>query len=394
MVGRVIQGRYKLIDERGSGSMASVFIARDLQTNRLYAIKVLSRKATTDAELIQRFRREFELLKQISGAHVIQPIAWGDDQDIYFIVMDYVDGHTLKQIVEQKGALDPRRAINIIIQAADGLYSAASKGIVHRDIKPQNIMLTTDNVVKLTDFGLARSESSAPITVSNVFLGTPYYVSPEQADNGRIADTRSDLYSLACVFFELVSGKVPYDGETAVDVVVQHMRNPPPSVCAVNPSLPLMYDAFFRKGMAKRPQERFQTIQEFVDALSTLLEATPENTLPPPKDTGRQIPRFVSPISGQTFQILKPELIIGRSDPNKGIFPDIDLIALDVHHTVSRRHVHLSIREERYFVEDLGAFNKTYINGVPLMPNQPQELREGDTLRLGNVDLRFEIRAS
>lgn len=393
MIGRIVHGRYKLIDERGSGSMAVVYVARDLQTNRIFAVKVLNRKAASDAELLQRFWREFDLLKQLTGPHVIRPVAWGEERDMHYIVMDYVDGHTLKHIVETEGPLPPLQAIDMIEQSALGLESAAERGIVHRDVKPQNILMTIDGVVKLTDFGLARSHSSPPITISNVFLGTPYYVAPEQADNGRSADTRSDLYSLGCVFFELVTGRVPYEGDTAVDVVVQHLRSPIPSCCSLRPDLPLAYEAFFQRAMAKQASQRFQTVPDFIAGLEELRTITPVGPVRGEEAVAQLLPRLICMSSGQAFMLIKPEMIIGRSDPQKGIFPDIDLASLDNQHTVSRRHARVQNREGRYFVEDLNAFNKTRLNGTTLSPNDEREIQEGDTIRLGNVDLRFEIQS-
>ena len=391
MIGRVVHGRYKLIDERGSGSMAVVYIARDLETNRIFAVKALNRKAASDAELLQRFWREFDLLKQLSGPHVIRPVAWGEEREMHYIVMDYVDGHNLKQLVEQSGPLPPLHAIDIIKQVALGLESAAEKGIVHRDVKPQNIILTTEGVVKLTDFGLARSHTSPPITISNVFLGTPYYVAPEQADNGRSADTRSDLYSLGCVFFELVTGRVPFEGDTAVDVVVQHLRSAIPSICALRPELPMAYDAFIQRAMAKQAAQRFQTVREFMQGLEQLEEVTPATPAINEASPTQILPRLVYLATGQSFMLLGPDLMIGRSDPQKEIYPDIDLASIDAQHTVSRRHARLSIRDGRYFIEDQNAFNKTRLNGVALTPHQEREIQEGDVVRLGNVDLRFEV---
>jgi serine/threonine protein kinase len=394
MIGRIIHGRYKLIDERGSGSMAVVYIARDMETNRIFAVKALNRKAASDAELLQRFWREFDLLKQLTGPYVIRPVAWGEERDMHYIVMDYVDGHNLKQIVERNGPLPPLEAIDITKQVAMGLESAAERGIVHRDVKPQNIILTVDGVVKLTDFGLARSHTSPPITISNVFLGTPYYVAPEQADNGRSADTRSDLYSLGCVFFELVTGRVPFEGDTAVDVVVQHLRSAIPSICTLRPELPLAYDAFIQKALAKQAPQRFQSAREFIAGLDTLRDLTPESAAPAaPPPPAQILPRLVYLATGQSFMLLGPDLMIGRSDPQKEIYPDIDLAPIDTQHTVSRRHARLVSRDGRYFIEDQNAFNKTRLNGVALTPHQEREIQEGDVIRLGNVDVRFEVQA-
>src|SRR5215467_12641856 len=267
MLGRVLKNRYKLIDERGRGSMATVYVGRDLETNRLYAVKVLSREAAADSELAERFQREFELLSRLSGPHVVSPVDFGEDRGCLFIVMDYVDGHNLKHAVVTGGPLPIRRAIDLIEQSAAGLTSAAERDVVHRDIKPQNLLLSVDDVVKLTDFGLARSHESRDITVTGFFVGTPFYVAPEQVEDSRRVDSRADLYSLGCVFFELLTGRVPYDGEHAWDVVMQHLNASIPSACALRRELAPEFDAFFTRALAKQPGERFQTPRAFVEAI-------------------------------------------------------------------------------------------------------------------------------
>src|SRR6478735_1333785 len=213
MLGRVLKNRYKLIDERGSGSMATVYIGRDLETNRLYAVKVLSRQAAAETELVERFQREFELLSRLSGPHVVSPVDFGDDRGSLFIVMSYVDGHTLKHAVLTGGPFPLARALDVTQQAASGLATAADKGVVHRDVKPQNLLLGADGIGRLADFGLARGHESRDITVTGFFVGTPFYVAPEQVENSRRADVRADLSSLGCVFFETLTGRVPFDGE-------------------------------------------------------------------------------------------------------------------------------------------------------------------------------------
>lgn len=390
MLGRVLKNRYKLIDERGSGSMATVYIGRDLETNRLYAVKVLSRQAAAESELVERFQREFELLTRLSGPHVVSPMDFGEDKGALFIVMDYVDGHNLKHAVLTGGPFAVPRAIDVTEQAASAVAVAADRGIVHRDIKPQNLLLSVDNTVKLTDFGLARSHESRDITVTGFFVGTPFYVAPEQVENSRGADVRADLYSLACVFFELLTGRVPYDGEHAWDVVMQHLNAPIPSARALRPDLPAELDAFFSCALAKRPADRYQTPRVFVDAIDAL--SVPER---PPSSAGRgdeQSATLIPPGSVAPIPITAPEMIVGRSDPQRGYRPDIDLLPLDPAQTVSRRHVRLTRRNGRFFVEDLNAFNRTRINGTALVPHQDMEIQSGDMLRLGNVELRFEIR--
>jgi serine/threonine-protein kinase len=245
------QGRYKLIDVRGSGSMATVYVSRDLDSNRIFAVKVLRPEVANQVELLDRFHREAQILMMLTDPHIVRPVEYGDDGDTHYIVMDYVDGSTLKEQIVSSGVFTVDRALDVMLQAAEGLHAAHERQVIHRDVKPQNILVTTKNVVKLTDFGMARAQESVTLTKSGVFMGTPYYVSPEQADNSRGADIRSDLYSLACVFFELLTGHVPYEGSNAVDVVVKHVRLPVPSVCERRSELPAAFDEFFSEGNGK-----------------------------------------------------------------------------------------------------------------------------------------------
>ena len=398
MIGRILKNRYKLVDERGRGSMATVYIGRDLETNRIYAVKALSREAAADTELSERFKREFELLSRISGPHVVAPVDFGDDKGVLFIVMDYVDGHTLKHAVLTGGPFQPRRAIDVIEQSAAGVATAASRGVTHRDIKPQNLLLMVDGTVKLTDFGLARSHESKDITVTGFFVGTPYYVAPEQVENSRRVDTRADLYSLGCVFFEILTGRVPFEGEHAWDVVMKHLNSPIPSVTALRPDLSPAYDAFFNRALAKRPEVRFQSAAEFTAAADALLTSDQgPQTAATSGDldagaVGRAVSALVEVSGGQIFALTAANMVIGRSDPQRNVYPDIDLLPLDPSQTVSRRHARFMRRDGHCYVEDLNAYNRTRVNGRPLVPHEDVELHDGDTLRLGNIDLRFEAR--
>src|SRR5579859_7643671 len=315
MLGRILKNRYKLIDERGSGSMATVYIGRDLETNRLYAVKVLSRQAAAESELVERFQREFELITRLSGPHVVSPVDFGEDKGCLFIVMDYVDGYTLKHAILTSGAFPAARAIDLTEQASSGVATAAEQNIVHRDIKPQNLLLSMASVVKLTDFGLARSHESRDITVTGFFVGTPFYVAPEQVENSRKADVRADLYSLACVFFELLTAHVPYDGEHAWDVVMQHLNGPVPSARALRPELPDEFDTFFVRALAKQPGDRYQTTRAFVEAIDALPVPDHQGASPARSDA---VSGVLVPQSGPVLSLTAPDMIVGRSDPQRG----------------------------------------------------------------------------
>jgi len=402
MIGRVIKGRYKLIDERGRGSFATVYVARDTENNHIYAVKVLHLEMANDGELVARFQREVHIQLNLSDPHIVRVVDHGNDNSSYFIAMEYIDGQNLKYHMLTQGPMDPLRALNYTRQIAEGLETAYKQGVVHRDIKPQNILITGKDVVKIVDFGLARGRETVTLTQSNVFMGTAYYISPEQAESGRSADTRSDLYSLAAVLFEMLTGRPPFEGETAVDIVIKHMNAKVPSICHIRPDLPVDMDVFMQKAMAKLPAERYPTPQEFIAALDQLQERIqtmptdrpgyefPKNNVgivrplaTPPKQA-----RLVVISSGQSIPLTGELMVVGRQDPILGIFPEINL----PDKTVGRRHAYLRHQHGTYTVEDLNALNKTRLNGVTLTPHEEHTLKDGDILRFGSVEVRFEMR--
>src|SRR3984893_16338485 len=275
MIGRVIKGRYKLIDERGRGSFATVYVARDTENNHIYAVKVMHLELSNDGELLARFQREAHIHLNLSDPHIVRIVDYGNDNHMHFIVMEYIDGQNLKYHMITHGPMEPIRALNYTRQIVEGLDTAYKQGVVHRDIKPQNILINSKEVVKIVDFGLARSRETVTLTQSNVFMGTAYYIPPEQAESGRSADIRSDLYSVATVLFELLSGHPPYEGDTAVDIVVKHMNDKVPSICQIRPDLPPEMDLFIQKAMAKSPADRYGTPQEFISAIEQLQQRVP-----------------------------------------------------------------------------------------------------------------------
>src|SRR5579859_6609491 len=272
MLGRVIKGRYKLIDEIGRGSFATVYIVRDTKTNRIYAMKAMLYEISDDGEMLARFQREAHILLSLHDSHIVRIFEYGDESDLHYILMDYIDGQNLKYHTLTTGPMDAARALDYARQIAEGLDTAYKNGVVHRDIKPQNIVINSQGEVKITDFGLARSCETVTLTQSNVFMGTAYYIPPEQAESGRSADIRSDLYSVAAVLFEMLSGHPPYEGDSAVDIVVKHMNEKVPSICSIRPELPIEMDLFMQKALAKLPADRYATPQEFIIAIEQLQE--------------------------------------------------------------------------------------------------------------------------
>lgn len=408
MLGRVIKGRYKLIDEIGRGSFATVYIARDTKTNRIYAMKAMLYEPADDGELLARFQREAHILLTLQDPHIVRIFEYGDESDLHYILMDYIDGQNLKYHTLTSGPMEPALALDYARQIAEGLDTAYKNGVVHRDIKPQNIVINSQDVAKITDFGLARSRETVTLTQSNVFMGTAYYIPPEQAESGRSADIRSDLYSVATVLFELLSGHPPYEGDTAVEIVVKHMNDKVPSICRIRSDLPRELDLFMQKAMAKLPADRFSTPRDFINALEKLQELIPAMPIDR-QDTAERPPigehseakdahepqtvlskqaRLLVLSSNQAIPLTGELMVVGRQDPVLGINPEINL----ADKTVGRRHAYVRFQHGQYTVEDLNALNKTRLNGVVLTPYEERPLKEGDILRFGSVEVRFELR--
>ena len=268
MVGEVIAERYELEELIGSGGAASVFRAHDRLLERTVALKILRDRHAGDADYVERFRREARAAAQLSHPNIVTLLDRGEDGGRQYIVFEYVDGENLKRLVERRGALSARAALELAIQVGRALAFAHAQGLVHRDVKPQNVLLAEGSRAKVTDFGLARTLEAGGLTQTGTVLGTSDYISPEQA-SGRRADSRSDVYSLGAVLYELLTGEVPFPGGNPVSVALRHVGDPPPSPAARQPGVPSRLDEAVRTAMAKDPAERFQSMDAFVAELET-----------------------------------------------------------------------------------------------------------------------------
>ena len=380
MVGRVINNRYKLLDERGSGNFGSVYIARDLQNNYLYAAKTLHLGYAEDNDLLERFKREAYILQGLNDPHIVRIVDYGNDKDIYFIIMNHVDGQNLKYYMLNYGPMEPLRALNYVQQVAEGLDTAYKNGVVHRDIKPQNILINNKGVVKIVDFGLSRGRDTPTITQSDKFMGTVYYCAPEQVMSSHTADIRSDLYSLAVVLFELLTGRPPFDGRTAVEVIIKHQQEEVPSIRRFSPDLPLL-EPFVQRAMAKAPDMRYQTPREFIAALQRIQQGV---TAPLP------LPYLVFTANNRKVLLSGTEMVVGREDPKREIRPDIQIE--DQTMTVGRQHARLFTRQGDWMIEDRNSRNKTRLNGEVLPAYEPRPLKDGDIINFGRIEARFELR--
>jgi hypothetical protein len=271
MVGQRISGRYEVEELAGKGGMSSVFRARDTVLERPVALKILHEHYTQDAEYVERFRREARAIAQLSHPNIVTVIDRGEYEGRQYIVFELVPGENLKEVVEREGALPVERALALTHQIARGLAFAHEHGIVHRDVKPQNVLLDEEGAVKVTDFGTARSlDPGRGITQTGTLLGTSDYIAPEQA-SGAPVDERSDQYSLGVLLYELLTGEVPFTGPSFMAVAMRHVQDPVPSVRERRGDVPSSVEAVVRRALAKRPEDRFPSTEAMAAALETCL---------------------------------------------------------------------------------------------------------------------------
>ncbi len=270
LIGRRLSGRYKILEVIGGGGMANVYLARDVILERDVAIKVLRLDFSNDEEFIKRFRREAHAATSLAHPNIVSIYDVGEEEDIYYIVMEYVPGQTLKQYIQRNAPLHPKEAINIMLQLTSAMSHAHQNQIVHRDIKPQNILIDHDGTVKVTDFGIAVALSSTTITQTNSVLGSVHYLSPEQARGG-MSTRKSDIYSLGIVMFELLTGRVPFEGESAVSIALKHLQTDTPSPKRWNATIPQSVENIILKATAKDPFHRYDSVEEMEEDLQTAL---------------------------------------------------------------------------------------------------------------------------
>jgi eukaryotic-like serine/threonine-protein kinase len=279
MVGEVISDRYELEELVGSGGMSSVFRARDRLLERHVALKLLHAHYSDDDDHVARFRREARAVAQLSHPHIVTVIDRGVDRGRQFIVFEYVDGENLKDLLRRTGRLPAGRAVELAIAIAEGLAFAHAQGLVHRDVKPQNVLLNGEGDVKVTDFGIARSlDMDRGLTEAGTVLGTSDYISPEQA-GGKVVTPATDVYSLGVVLWELLTGDVPFPGDTFVAVALRHINEPPPDLLDVRPDAPPRLAGVVQRALAKDPADRFPSMEAFAAELRLCLDdLDPEQT--------------------------------------------------------------------------------------------------------------------
>lgn len=279
MIGQRISGRYQILEAIGGGGMANVYKALDVILDRFVAVKVLQPQFSDDEQFIKRFRREAQAATSLAHPNVVNIFDVGEEGNIYYIVMEYVEGQTLKELIQSNGPLPVEEAVDYMEQMLAAIAHAHANHFIHRDIKPHNILISHDGTLKVTDFGIARAISAATITHTNSVMGSVHYLSPEQARGGHVT-YKSDIYSLGIVLYEMVTGLLPFSGDTAVSIAIKHLQNDVPPAKKVIASLPQSIENIISKATMKDPLKRYETVHDMEEDIATALSPERINEAP------------------------------------------------------------------------------------------------------------------
>ena len=349
--GKTLNGRYKIQSLIGTGGMAAVYLATDLILDRLVAIKVLRLDFRQNDDAMRRFRREALSATQLTHPNIVGVYDVGQSQEMNYIVMEYVEGTDLKDYVRQRGALHPIDAVRIMMQIVSAIAAAHQNRIIHRDIKPQNILIDREGNVKITDFGIAVALSDTSLTQTNTLLGSVHYLSPEQARGG-MATIQTDIYALGIVLYELLTGRVPFDGESAVSIALKHFQEPLPPVMNPSVMIPQSLENIVLKATAKDPMNRYRSCYEMFQDLKTCLDSTRlyEKKFVPASFSGET--KVLSPISTQKIKPIQSsrEIPVVEMDEEKPVkkkrkWPWVLLLMISVIGIMAFAFLHSSPKE-------------------------------------------------
>ena len=372
-------GRFQIKEERGRGGMAVVYKAYDCILQRTVALKILLPRLAANKEFTERFRREAITAANLRHPNIVVIFDVGAHEQFQYIVMEYLEGETLQRKIQKTRRLPVARLLGILGQLAGALDYAHEQGLVHRDVKPANIIIGRSDQVTLTDFGLVKAARGSQITGEGSTMGTLRYMSPEQA-MGRDLDSRADVYSLGVVVYETLAGETPFTGDTPYETLHSLIYKPPPPLSQRNPKIAPGVESAVLRALSKDADSRFGTAGEFVQALSCAAGAGPGTDLVVRTDSLlRDAMLLLTTTDGRRFPVHRGGATIGRDAVNDIVLP---------YRQISRRHAQIQCGPGGCTVADLGSTNGTFINGTPLSSRKRYPLRPGDQLGIGPILLQ------
>jgi serine/threonine protein kinase len=396
-------GPYRVLEQLGQGGMATVFKAYHTALDRCVALKVLHPVFLEDKNFLARFEREAKLIARLEHVHIVPVYDFSNHEGQPYLVMKFIEGETLKARLAH-GPLSAHETLEIVVAVGSALSYAHRQGILHRDIKPANIIIDKDSSIYLADFGLARiAETGGSTLTGDMIVGTPQYISPEQAMGISNLDEGTDIYSFGVMLYEMVVGRVPFDADTPFTVIQDQIYAALPLPSVINPQVSFELEYILLKALAKQRSDRYATVKDLVEAFREVWPATDELVprMVVPVLIGVDLPTIIGILNprnallkttdGQVFPLDRGICTIGRQGEQKKVESDIDVTALDTGKLASRRHAMVQLRDGSFYLSDLGSTNGTYLNGEKIKPQETRILKAGDVIELGKYGVRFNF---
>jgi len=377
-------GPYQIMEEIGRGGMAIVYKAYHPTLDRYVAIKVMDAEMSKEQGFIERFKREARVIARLDNPHIVPVYSYDEYQGQPYLVLKYIDGQTLRDRIKST-TLSTDEILEYVKSVGDGLQYAHNRGILHRDIKPSNVLISSDGRTYLTDFGLAKIiKEGISSTTGDVILGTPHYISPEQAKNSEHLDEGTDIYSFGVMIYEMVVGRVPYDAETPISVIEDHMFAPVPLPTSIQPGLPQEIEQVLLKTLSKERSDRYDTVTNLVKAFQQACKSDVNRTTgsTPIVKIGAGVASFLAD-NGKSIHLGTGKTVLGRNSSAKNIHNDIDLTEFDVKKIISRRHALVQYQNGEFILYDLDSRNGTFVNDKKISPREPYILQSGDIVEFG-----------
>lgn len=382
-------GPYEILEEVGRGGMATVYKAYHASLDRHVAIKVMDAAMSSDRDFRERFRREARVIARLDNPHIVPVYDFDEHNGQPYLVLKFIDGPTLGQRIKST-PLSKIEILDLIMAVGSGLQYAHKQGILHRDVKPSNVLLSREGNIYLTDFGLARMVEGNSSLTGDTIIGTPHYISPEQALNTERLDEGTDIYSFGVMIYELVTGRVPFDADTAFSVIEDHIYTPPPPPKTIKPDLSSDIEDVILKALAKKRIDRYEKVSDLVKAFKHAWVSGTETSMVSSStlDSIPDVPSFVAE-NGKSFNLKDDKTVIGRNSTTNNIVNDIDLTHLDIKKMISRRHAMVQRKNDQFLIYDLSSRNGTFVNGERISSRDPYPLKPGDVVEFGIGGIKF-----
>lgn len=389
VIGEIV-GPYLIQENVGHGGMATVYKAYHPALDRHVAIKVMDVALSSQPDFIERFRREARVIAKLDNPHIVPVYGYDEHNGQPYIVLKFIDGQTLKDRMS-RAPLSTAEIMHVVKAVGDGLEYAHKRRILHRDTKPSNVLIANDGKVYLTDFGLARLVEGSSSLTGDMILGTPHYISPEQAINAENLDVGTDIYSFGVMIYEMVTGRLPFDSDTAFNIIEDHISKEPPPPRSVKPDIPEAVERVILKALAKHPRDRQAGVSELVRAFRDAWLPAGQAELEDISSTTMELMEVASLLAenGRSFALAEDRAVLGRNSATKNIQNEIDLSELDVKKIISRRHAVIERENNEYMLRDLDSRNGTFVNGQRLSSAQTHRLASGDVIEFGSGGVKL-----